>query len=621
MNRIWTLVTAPARGQRRWQIAAALVVVALAPFAVVLTLLPQRGASPAVPVAIVNLDTPVSSDGSYVAVGKLLTQNLVSAHAVDWVLTDTATAASGLSAGDYLAVVTIPADFSATTMTLSTPTPSTSSLTVQTTTAHGYLGGVVAQALAAGIPAGVSAQLTQQYVTGTLSAFAKLGEGIGQAASGAHTISGGLGQATQGAQALATGSSQLADGLGTIDRVLAALPDGARGLGRLTEAGAAASADLSWRLLGRAGTAAELDLAQDVQVDALQQVLDAIAADPTADAETLRARVQSIHDGAKEIDRKLQGQGTALAGDAATAGEVAIGAAAISAVSAPVAEGLGELARAQGAAASGAQQIASGNQALAQGLGQLTSGSAQLATGLGTAADGIPDYTSAQQQRIAQVVATPIAVQTRSTGGPDSGTASVIAALAPVAQWLGAIATFLIVAPFARGALTSAAPAWRIARDGAVVVTAVAAVQALLVWGSVVLSGAASERVWVAGALALVTALSFALVHQALVSFLPRAGLIVSIVLLGLQVAAAGTLSPQALSPAASGPLSLLPLSIALQAAQQLVGGSLHGVLGAAVGLVIWGVLGALGTIVGVRRARSRSVSTAQRFAAGAAAG
>ncbi len=609
MKRLWTLVTAPARGQRRWQVGLALVLVMLAPFVVVLTLAPQRDGESTLPVALVNLDTPVEKDSSFMAVGKLLTQNLVESDAVDWVLTNTATAEAGLADGQFLAVVTIPEDFSETASSIATPDPVVSTLTVQTSTAHGYLGGVIAEALSAGIPSGVSTVLTQQYLEGTMTAFTALHDGIGTAADGAAAISSGLGAATEGAQALASGSSMLAQGLGTLTEVLGSLPAGARGLGELTAAGAATSGELALRLAERSAEAALIDVAQDAAVQALADLQAKIAADPTAPASTFAADIDAIAAIAAGVDASIAGSAAALAGNAVTAGEVALGAGVISAISGPVADGLGALADATRVAGQGASTIAQGDQALTEGLQALTEGTGGLATGLAEATASIPSYTDAQRSNIAEVVASPITVEAGSTGGPSSALASTIAALVPIAQWLGAIATFLLVAPFARGALTTAASARRIAADGMLVITAIAVIQSLLVWTALLVTGLPAERIALAGGLAVVIALSFAFVHQALVAFLPRAGLIVSIAFLGLQVAAAGTLSPQALTPAAGGPLAVLPLSIALQGTQDLVGGAAQGVLTSVLGLALWAVLGAIGTVAAVGRARTRSLS------------
>lgn len=609
MKRAWTLLIAPGRGLRRWQVVVALALAAIAPLVVVLALVPTRAAQ-TVPVALVNQDVPITSGSTPVAAGKLLTQNLISHDAgVDWVLTDAATAASGLTDGNYLAVVTIPSEFSANVATLSSASPVRTQLALATSAQHGYVGQVVADALSTALPAGVSMQLTSQYVGGVLSAFAKLGPGIAQASTAAQTIASGTAQAGTGATQIAAGTQQLSTGLGEIGDVLRKLPAGVRDLGKLTAAGAAASAGLSVDLLGQSASAGSLTQTQRSQVDQITALLAQIDADPTADASTLRARVAAIADSAGTVASGLNGQQGALAREAVTAGGVAAGAAVIAAVSGPVSDGFGKLASGLDGASSGAAQLAQANTTLSSGLGQLATGGDQLSAGLSQAASSIPVYTEEQQQNIASVVAQPITVATDQAAGPTSGQQSTLAMIAPIALWLGAIATFLIVRPFARSALSTPVSALALARDGALVASAVAVVQAVCVWVGFVLLGVPPDRFLAAAGLSLVTAVSFAFVHQALCAFLPRAGLIVSLMALGIQVVAAGTLVLPALAPAAGGPLSILPLSLALQGAQALVGGSLHEVLAALIGLALWAVVGALATLLAIMRARGRVVA------------
>jgi putative membrane protein len=607
MTTLWSLIAAPARGQRRWQLAAVLVLVVIAPLAIVLTLVPSADERP--PVALVNQDSPILTGATPVAAGKLLTENLItSVPSVRWVLTDAQTASDSLANGDVLATVTIPSDFSAHVMTIGSGTPEQAELTVQTSTQHGYLGGIVAEALSASLPAGVAAQLTEQYVTGTLSAMSQIGSGMDQMAQGASAITGGLSQAQSGASALQTYTGQLADGLRTMDGVLSELPRGARGLGELTDAGAVASGELSLRLAERALGAGAAEAAQQ-DVQNRLAALAAFSAQLTpAQQREFAALLAPAQDSADGVSVLLAGQADALGKDAETAAAVAVGAGAISAVSGPVADGLGRLSTALGTAASGADGLAQGNGQLAEALGTLGEGSGQLAQGLDSAQAAIPRYDANQQKLIAQVVARPIGVDSTSTTGPRSAVASSMAVFGPVALWIGAIGVMLALLPFARSALTSAASALRLARSAAVVIVTVALAQSVLVWGAVALSGVAPDRALAAAALTAVTAVAFALVHQGLVAFLPRAGLVVSLVLLGLQVIAAGTLAAPGTTPAATGPLAGLPLSLALQGAQALVGGSLHAVLNAAIGLVLWGAVGALATVLAIRRARARAL-------------
>jgi putative membrane protein len=393
-----------------------------------------------------------------------------------------------------------------------------------------------------------------------------------------------------------------------MDGVLSELPRGARGLGELTDAGAVASGELSLRLAERALGAGAAEAAQQ-DVQNRLAALAAFSAQLTpAQQREFAALLTPAQDSADGVSVLLAGQADALGKDAETAAAVAIGAGAISAVSGPVADGLGRLSTALGTAASGADGLAQGNGQLAEALGTLGEGSGQLAQGLDSAQAAIPRYDANQQKLIAQVVARPIGVDSTSTTGPRSAVASSMAVFGPVALWIGAIGVMLALLPFARSALTSAASALRLARSAAAVIVTVALAQSVLVWGAVALSGVAPDRALAAAALTAVTAVAFALVHQGLVAFLPRAGLVVSLVLLGLQVIAAGTLAAPGTTPAATGPLAGLPLSLALQGAQALVGGSLHAVLNAAIGLVLWGAVGALATVLAIRRARARAL-------------
>src|SRR3546814_16493353 len=130
---------------------------------------------------------------------------------------------SDVCSSDLLAVVTIPSGFSKDASSLAGDAPVQAQLQVQTSTSHGYLVGAVAQALTAHLPAGVSAQLTQQYVGGTLGAFAQLRSGVGQAGDAASEIASATGQAAEGARQLGAATVQLTGGRDRLTPVLRAL--------------------------------------------------------------------------------------------------------------------------------------------------------------------------------------------------------------------------------------------------------------------------------------------------------------------------------------------------------------------------------------------------------------
>ncbi|MDZ8274329.1 hypothetical protein R2Q81_00060 [Microbacterium aquimaris] len=605
MSTFWPMTPSPAVGRARWPMIIVIALAVLAPVLVVLALAP-RTSTAAVPAAIVNLDVPIQDADSTVAAGKLLTQNLVTSDDdIAWTLTDADTASSGLADGTFQAVVTIPSDFSQTVSSISGDDPSVSTLAVHTSTEHGYVGGVVAEAVAVGLPADVSQELTQEYIAGTLAAFTELHDGLAELAEGVDDLQEGTGAAAAGADELTDDAQVLAEGLAEIDRVIDALPAGATDLGTLSADGAAASARLAESLAASSIVLAELAVEQSLGVDALDALEAVIVADPSAPAGDLLDDVAALKDGAASVEAGIAEQSRALAEDAADAAVIAVGAEGIALISGPVAQGLTTLAALTDEAAYGAVLLAEGAGALASGLEQLGAATAEVASGTEGAADSVPSYTEDQQKEIASVVAQPITSTIDMVAGPPSALAATLAAVVPVALWLGAMATFIVVAPFSRSQLTTSRSPVRIARDSALVAVGVGTLQAVLVWIAIALLGSPPERLLVAFGLTLAAAVSFALVHQALVALLGRIGLVLSAVALGLQLVASGTLIAGVHDPT----VALLPLSVALQGGEALMGGSLHAVLAAAIGLGVWAVLAVVATGVAVARERRRTLA------------
>ena len=64
------------------------------------------------PVAVVNKDQPVDYEGKRLAIGETLAESLSENDSMNFILTDEATAAKGLSDGKYYMVITVPDDFS-----------------------------------------------------------------------------------------------------------------------------------------------------------------------------------------------------------------------------------------------------------------------------------------------------------------------------------------------------------------------------------------------------------------------------------------------------------------------------------------------------------------------------
>src|SRR5699024_11649371 len=92
-----------------------------------------------VPVAVVNLDEPVTVDDTEVAAGDQLVENLFAEPVFGWIETDPADAATGLEEGDYYITITIPADFSAKLTSGAEGTPEKARVDMRRNDANGFV--------------------------------------------------------------------------------------------------------------------------------------------------------------------------------------------------------------------------------------------------------------------------------------------------------------------------------------------------------------------------------------------------------------------------------------------------------------------------------------------------
>jgi putative membrane protein len=162
-----------------------------------------------------------------------------------------------------------------------------------------------------------------------------------------------------------------------------------------------------------------------------------------------------------------------------------------------------------------------------------------------------------------------------------------------------------------RRVLASTAGSSRVLGSEAVRAGGVAALQALLLVLLLHLAAGVSWALLPATlGLSLVAALAFTAFHQLLTVGLGRAGLVISLLLLGVQVAAVGGIVP---SQALAGPFAWIstvsPLGWTSTGLQQIVAGGDAGVaVGSAVALAAFGAASLLASRLVIRRARRASV-------------
>lgn len=263
------------------------------------------------------------------------------------------------------------------------------------------------------------------------------------------------------------------------------------------------------------------------------------------------------------------------------------------------AAGAAQLASGMHSAATGATDLSTGATQLDSGAADLSSGTDQLASGLDEAVDQVPSYTDDEAATMAQVLGTPVVADQ----GQDEALfgATSVPFLATVALWLGALATFVVIAAVSRKTLGSTQPSAVITLQSFAPGALVGVLQGLAI--TAVMAGALdlSPGGWVEFAVvAMLAGVAFAAVNQGLVAVLGGVGRFVSVVIAVVGLATAVISTVPAVMIQLSG---VLPLNAALEGLQGVVIGD-GGVGGAIVLLLVWTLFGLALTMAAVARKR-----------------
>ncbi|ADG75920.1 YhgE/Pip N-terminal domain protein [Cellulomonas flavigena DSM 20109] len=483
----------------------------------------------------------------------------------------------------------------------------------------------------------------------------QLAGGARQLAGGARELADGAGRSAAGARELATGAGGLAAGTSQLAGGLAATSAGVSDTSRGLPALAAGADDLATNLSGVAAgvrplvdgalakvgsdiaalscTAESADetcrtlIAQRAQLVALRdglgplsdgarELADGIAAavngTGTPENPGLVVGLQQLAGGAAELDagaQKLAGGAGQLADGlgqlAGGANGLADGASSLAGGVSQLADGTSELAAGVARLDGGVGQLADGSRQLADGTAELTSGAVQLADGtaqlgdgLGQAVDQLPTTPEDQRADLARVVTAPVAAPATAVSAP----LGLVSTLVAVALWVGALVLFLVFRPLPVRVAGSTRSAFALAAGALALPVAVSAVAGA---GVGVLAGGITgqDAVRVVG-LALVGAVgavALAAFQQAVAAWFGTAGRVVAVVA-GFAFLVAGL---AATVPAWVGStVAWLPLSAVSDGIGAVVGESPASLLGAVVGLALWGVASLLATTGAAARAR-----------------
>lgn len=396
------------------------------------------------PVAVVNEDKGADYEGTKLAAGNDLVEELKKTDGFKWNFVTRAQAEAGLKDETYYMAIVVPEDFSANATTVLDENPQPAKIIYEPNEGYNFLAGQIGGTAVKDIKTKVSAKITEAYTNSVLDKITEISSGLGEAGDGATKIADGatklddgalklkdnlvvltegtgklldgaapltegVSALNNGAEALQTGSSKLAGGLEQLSAAHKQLQDGvaktADGSKQLS-AGLQKTADGAAAL--QAGTKSAVDGTTKLQAGT-QSVVDGSA--------KLAAGLSSSVDGSAKLEAGLKASKDGSAKISAGAKAVADGLQQLAksnpqlaaspdvqkllAASTSVAQGIAQLDQSQQQLLDGASALHSGQEQLVQGANQLHAGSQQLDAGVTQLHDGAQQLNTGSTQLLA----------------------------------------------------------------------------------------------------------------------------------------------------------------------------------------------------------------------------
>ncbi|MBW4081400.1 YhgE/Pip domain-containing protein [Paenibacillus sp. S150] len=393
------------------------------------------------PVAVVNEDKGADYEGTKLAAGNDLVEELKKTDGFKWNFVTRAQAEAGMKDETYYMTIVVPEDFSANATTLLDANPQPARIIYEPNEGYNFLAGQIGGTAVKDIKTKVSAKITEAYATSVFDKITDIAGGLGEAGDGAAKIADGAAKLddgalklqdnllvlTEGTGKLLEGAAPLTQGAADLNTGAAALQTGsstlAGGLRQLSAAhkqlqdGAVQTADGSKQLNAglqktaegaaalQAGTKSAVDGTAKLQAGT-QSVVDGSA--------KLEAGLASSVDGSAKLEEGLKASKDGSAKVSAGAQAVAAGLQQLAqsnpqlaaspevqqllAASTAVAQGTAQLDQSQQQLLEGAAALHSGQEQLVQGADQLHAGSQQLDAGVSQLHDGAQQLNAGSTQ-------------------------------------------------------------------------------------------------------------------------------------------------------------------------------------------------------------------------------
>ncbi len=183
------------------------------------------------PVAIVNEDKSITTEGKTFAIGANMVSNMKQSKALDYHFVSEKDAQKGLSEGSYYMVVTLPKNLSQNASSLMTAKPKTLTIKYQTSQGHSFTASKMVDSAMTRLKENVAKNVTESYTSAVFMSMSQLQTGLTTLSNGMTTLNQGLQVAQSGSQTLSSNLGTLANGGVTLSDGLSTL---ATGLGTYT---------------------------------------------------------------------------------------------------------------------------------------------------------------------------------------------------------------------------------------------------------------------------------------------------------------------------------------------------------------------------------------------------
>ncbi|MCT4393716.1 YhgE/Pip domain-containing protein [Lacticaseibacillus paracasei] len=347
------------------------------------------------PVAVVNLDQPVTYQGKKLDVGAQTLTKLKKNHQLGWHFVSEAEAKKGMKADKYYTVITLPKDFSKNAATVLDEHPKKMTLKYETNDSLNYIGQVISGIGVDSLNSEIRANVTNAYASAVFDQIKTIGNGMKTAAGAATQIDAGQVKLDDGIDQYTVAVSQVNDGVQTMKVKVAPMssqiPKLASGANQV------------------AGGLQTLNGSTTNLASGVNQ-LAAGSGQVTSGLGTLQSQTGTLKSGVGQL--------------ATGSNKVTSGLASLQSQTAPLKSGVGQL-------VTGSDAVTSGLDTLQSQAGLLVDGTAQLQTGSKKLTTGVKNYTQS-----VTTLSNGIDQLASSTSSLDNGTKALVTGSSQATQGL-----------------------------------------------------------------------------------------------------------------------------------------------------------------------------------------